>query len=386
MSVEKNALLSITDRCVKCGLCLPACPTYVLSGNEAESPRGRIALIEGFARGQLSADEHLIGHLDRCLQCRRCETRCPSGVPYGRLIDDAWALIRRPATPLQRLQLKVITTPALGRGALRLNRLLPHLPGIEPGLQGAATGSSEFRRFHDHYPAQRQQRGRVGLFLGCIARSTQNTTLHAAIRLLTLGGYEVFVPSGQACCGAMHAHSGNQDQAARMAANNTQAFAGQGLDVVVSLATGCGQQLDESGQLESHQDINRFLADQGVLKSLSFSALPARALLHTPCSLSSDVPVSALLEHIPELRLSPLTSGYGCCGAAGRHLLSHPEQGRQLRAPLVADIVDQSPDYLLTSNPGCALHLASGIADTHTAVLHPVELLLRQCAEAGESA
>lgn len=386
MPADTTDLLTNTDRCVKCGLCLPACPTYALTGNEAESPRGRIALIEGVVRGQLALESHLSDHLDNCLRCRRCEAACPSGVPYGRIIDDASASIGRPAGPLQRLQLKVISTPALGRSALALARLLPRLPGIDSGLQAAATAGSGFRRFRDRYPARGQQRGRVGLFLGCIARSTQNTALHAAIRLLSLGGYEVIVPPRQGCCGAMHAHSGDREQAARLAADNRRAFAGLGLDAILSLASGCGQQLDDSGQLEGHQDISRFLADQGVLDALEFGPLPVSALLHMPCSLATDSPIPTLLARIPELRLSLLATGYGCCGAAGRHLLSHPLQGRRLRAPLLADIAEQAPDYLLTSNPGCALHLASGIAAGRTEVLHPVELLLRQCAAAGESA
>lgn len=386
MPEKKNDLLALADRCVKCGLCQPACPTYGLTGNESESPRGRIALIEGLLRGQLELDERLIGHLDHCLQCRRCEARCPSGVPYGRIIDATWQQIGRPAGRLERMQMAVITRPRLSVTALRLARHLPRLPGIAPELQQAAGKAAGFRRFRHHYPVHGAARGRVGLFLGCIARTTQNAALHAAIGLLTRLGYEVLVPARQGCCGALHAHSGAAGQAARLAAHNQAVFSGQGLDAVVSLASGCGQHLDASGQAGPHQDISRFLADSGRLDQLKLRPLPARALLHTPCSLAADIPVAGLLAHIPALQLTPLSSGYGCCGAAGRHLLSPSGQGQQLRAPLLDDVRHQAPDYLLTSNPGCALHLAAGMTDGPIEVLHPVELLLRQCTTDDESA
>lgn len=382
MSADKNDLLDLADRCVKCGLCLPACPTYRLAGSESESPRGRVALIEGLLRGQLAAtDPTLWDHLESCLLCRQCEHACPSGVAFGRLMDSARELAPHKHRLPQRLRTHLLSSPLLSRLAIGVGKRLPSSLLPQPRLAEAVSSTQSYRAFHSRTHGRKPNRGKVGLFLGCIARTSQNAALHAAQELLELAGFEVVIPPRQGCCGAMHAHQGMAGQAHTMAAANRRAFDEDSLDAVVSLASGCGLHLQETAQLPAaHLDISTFLIQNNAFAELRFNPLAAKVLLHTPCTLHSGSDhVVALLQHIPQLQVAPITAGYGCCGAAGTHLLTHPDQAKRLRQPLSEDIAQRRPDYLLTSNPGCALHLAAATAGKQPEVLHPIELLARQC-------
>jgi glycolate oxidase iron-sulfur subunit len=244
--VESAArLLEEADRCVKCGLCLPACPTYRLAALEAESPRGRIALIQGLLQGGLAPAPGLERHLDNCLGCRACEAACPSGVRYGVLIDGVRTGLQRPRSIGRRALLALASRPrwfaaasalARGLGWRRLAGWLPGPPGRWLGLVPPAAGpepQSLARR-----PAG-AARGRVGLFLGCVAREADGAVHDATARVLAALGYEVFCPEGQGCCGAMHLHAGLAEEAGRLADANRRAFAGLGLEAVVVSATGC---------------------------------------------------------------------------------------------------------------------------------------------------
>ena len=376
------------DRCVKCGLCLPECPTYRLTLDEAESPRGRIALIDGVASGSLRPNRRFDQHLDNCLLCRRCERVCPSGVRYGALMDQARTLTRQRRPGWLRWTAEVLVRPVALRPLLQVGRLTPrgnHLAGRFAAL--ARAGDRRAPPKPGSYPPAAVRRGRVGLFLGCVGRFTQAETLHAAIRLLQRLGYEVVVPADQGCCGALHAHLGDAARAAALAQENCSAFE-LGLDVIVSVATGCGAQLADApeyrGRLPSpHLDINAFLAEQ-PLGELSWRPLPERVLVHTPCSqlnvLRSADSVGRILRHIPLLEIEDLPDNDACCGAAGSYLLSHPDTARRLREPKLAAAVRSTPHWLVTSNPGCALHLADGLraAGRPLPVVHPVQLLERQ--------
>lgn len=381
-----GAIIAGADRCVKCGLCLPHCPTYGLTRNEADSPRGRIALAEALARGALDADPLLLGHLDGCLLCRRCESVCPSQVAYGALLDQtrALTLARRPRW--LRWAAALLSRRRLGALGIPLGALLP--ARWLPGSAGLARAARQLRRQRQRTrptPAPATSAlPRVALFLGCVGDAAQPGVRQAARGLLQAAGVQVEIPSGQGCCGAMHAHLGDRDGAARLAARNQHAFAPLRPDAIISLASGCGTQLDEQQPPlpAPHRDISHYLQDNHLLDGLRFAPLAARVLLHTPCSLANtpggDTVVTRLLGHIPGLQVSPLTAGSFCCGAAGLQLLSHPAQGAALRAPKLAAIRTAAPDILVTSNPGCALHLLAGLEGPVPEVLHPVELLYRQ--------
>ena len=379
------AITGQADRCVKCGLCLPHCPTYALSRNEAESPRGRIALAEALARGTLTATPGLLTHLDNCLLCRRCETACPSGVAYGSLLDHVRALTLPHRPRWLRIAASLLRHRWVVRTGIQLSRGLPSswLPGA--GVLARAARQLASRRVDiKATPSPVAGAPRVGLFLGCVAGVVQRSALQAAQDLLEAAGATVVTPQHQVCCGAMHGHLGELGKARHLAERNRQAFADAKLDAIVSLASGCGSQLnDQQPPLPApHADVSRYLLTSGLIDRLAFAPLPGLVLLHTPCTLARQpgaaAAVHSLLSRIPQLTISTLDAGHGCCGAAGLQLLSHTDQANSLRAPLLAAITRSQADYLITSNPGCALHLLAGIEGPKPEVLHPVELLLRQ--------
>jgi glycolate oxidase iron-sulfur subunit len=387
--------LAAADLCVKCGLCLPHCPTYRETQNEAQSPRGRIALMQGLATGLLAPGAALQGHLDGCLTCRACEAVCPAHVPYGRLIDAAReglaaqdprraraarmiavVLARRPLRfavavllwlyqhlGLQRL---VRATRLLGRGSLaRLDSLLPrvHLPRLPRGSAGSGL------------PA-------VALFANCTSPLVEPETLDAAVSLLERLGCAVSVPAAQGCCGALHQHAGLVAGARLCATANVAAFAAA--DAVVGIASGCTAQLLEydEGFARKVRDLHAFIATHPALPGLAFEPLHARVLLHTPCTLRNVVGgehhVRALLERIPGLQVDMMD--VGCCGAAGSYVVTQPAMADALVASKVAQADALQPAFVLSSNVGCALHLSAALARAGitAAVWHPLRLLARQ--------
>lgn len=384
-----NTLKAELDRCVKCGMCLAECPTYRLESNENESPRGRLALIEGLVHGHLDKDQALVAHLDHCLGCRRCERVCPSQVRYGFLIDEArnllgesnnthWAgLIQKPS--LLRLGTKLAN--ALPAALTAPLGAMHRLHGIARALH-----ASEAPPAAGDYPARSvRPRGHVGLFLGCASAAQQGGALKAALRLLQQAGFKVSIPSDGSCCGALSQHSGDPQTAARLADQNRGAFP-QGLDKVLSIASGCGIQLDSYDPpiAAGHQDICRFLLECGGLGRDDFSPLATPVFLHTPCSVENvyrgGTWARGLLALIPDLVPVTLGEPGQCCGAAGDYMLRHPDKARQLRQPLLDPLPPGEHLILLTSNVGCAMHIADGLREVagKVEVLHPVELLARQ--------
>ncbi len=397
--------LDAADQCVKCGMCLPHCPTYGVTLNEAESPRGRIMLMQALATGALVADAAVEAHLDGCLTCRACEVVCPAQVPYGRLIDAVReqlaharpqrarlaslmaavltnrALLWLVALPLwlyQRLGLQhvVRSLRLLGRGRLaRLESLLPtvHLPRLPA-------------------PSARTDGMEVMLFANCTSPLAEAGALRAAVTLLEALGCRVTVPAGQTCCGAMHQHAGLAQPARACAARNLEAFAGGA--PIVGIASGCTAQLLDYGLLAGAaradgfvkrvQDIGAFVLAHPAFEKLQFEPLPARVLLHTPCTLRNVVKqpdvVRRLLARIPALEVEAFDSA--CCGAAGSYFLTQPEMADALLEPKLQRARASQPDVVVSSNVGCAIHLAAGLRrDGVTArVAHPLELLAAQLA------
>ncbi len=374
------------DRCVKCGMCLPECPTYRLERNENESPRGRLALMEGLLQDRLPGDATLTRHLDNCLGCRRCERVCPSLVPYGLLLD----LARERLTGGRPRRLAaLIQSPILQRWGTQLARLTPRalsrpLRTLD-GLQRLATAlpaNANAPPAGDYPPLRGTPRGRVGLFLGCATAAQQGGALQAVLQLLRYAGFRVLIPAQAGCCGALSLHSGDPGRAARLAATNRAAF-DLSLDAVVSIASGCGVHLDDYQPPlpTGHLDINRFLLEQGDLRAADFAPLADEVLVHTPCSMENVYRggdwVDALLSLIPELRLRAVGEAGQCCGSAGDYMLRHPELAERLRAPILEATGAHAARILLTSNVGCAMHLAEGLQRAGLAipVMHPVSVL-----------
>lgn len=414
---SRARLLAEANRCVSCGLCLPHCPTYRLTLSEADSPRGRIAMIHGVASQRIPMNERFAVHIDRCLTCRACEVVCPNHVAYGRLIDETRAMMVIPTSDSSRR--KVVIKKNRFRSLLEsifidkssrfdLVRPLIYLfqkIGLQQGLLrsdlvrrtklGLLLSKLPWIRFPLHawqevYPAIGVQRGEVALFLGCVARLVDVETNLSAILVLNQLGYTVHVPNAQTCCGALYQHSGRIAEATDLIQRNKNAFAGLNIKAIISTASGCGAHLTEfcsQYQTENFSvpivDVNKFLTELDW-NEIKITALSERVAVHDPCSMrnvvrASDCPYQ-LLAHIPGIELIELAGNNLCCGAAGTYFLDQPEIAESLLNDKMVALDKTGASYLVTSNVGCLLHFASGLRaqGKKIEVLHPVTLLARQ--------
>jgi glycolate oxidase iron-sulfur subunit len=403
-----NFPLADADKCVKCALCLPHCPTYLTTLDEGESPRGRIALMQGLATGALDDGPHLIAHLDHCLACRACEAVCPAEVPYGKLIDAARAELtyRGHREPLRALifahAMRDRTHRRFMRAVLRLSQLV--------GLTGLMqrSGPAALRRLAKLLPSIPKRRewkatyspragsgASVSLFLGCVADITQPQVSAAAIAMLNALGVEVHVPASQGCCGALDQHTGRSAQAKALAEQNLLAFGGA--IPVLGTASGCLATLKDyaliagepaKGFVPRVQDVSSYIAAHERLPKVQFKPWKARALVQSPCTqrnvMKSDRSVPEMLKHIPGLEVDVLPASLGCCGAAGSYMLTQPEQADAFAAKFAEAIAAKRPDVLVTSNVGCSMHLAAALKrrGLDIPVMHPVEVLAQQLPEA----
>ena len=375
------AVVPEAAQCVKCGLCLAECPTYGLTGNEAQSPRGRIALIQALDAGRLPPDRHGAEILDSCLLCRRCEAVCPSAVPFGRLMDRGRGMVRARLPFGEKLLSTLLSRPGLARRLVGLGRLLPR--AFRAGRLAAYATPARWRSKILYRPEGREAVGRIGLFTGCTGSLLDSEALDAALVLLLRAGFEVAVPAGQGCCGALEAHAGNEARAGRLLEANRAAFEGAGpLETIVSIATGCGAHLHGQPHLPApHQDVCAFLAREDVLARLRFRPARATVAVHLPCSLvnvlKTEQAVLRLLQTVPDLQLREIGRRGACCGAAGTAAILRPRVARRLRQPLVDEIDAMQPDLVVSGNPSCRLHLADGAA-AGPRFLHPLVLLAQQ--------
>jgi glycolate dehydrogenase iron-sulfur subunit len=417
-------------RCIHCGLCLNACPTYRLWNLEADSPRGRIQQMFHVFQNELSGNaqpgarisEGFVDHIDKCLDCRACETACPSGVEYGKLVEHARARIERnyerswfahvarnfffrdflsaphfieDAARLFRFyQCSGLQTVARGIGVLKLlgfaerDRLLPRIDG-----------AFFFERFGSTFPPVGQRRARVAFFAGCIANVTFSELNEATIRLLTANGCEVVVPKEQSCCGALSAHAGFRDAARQFARKNLAEFQIDDFDAIVTNAAGCGSTMKEYHHLFSEdepehaqarafvaktRDVTEFLADLGLTTRLY--PLRHRVTYQDSCHLLHGQKIREaprkLLHAIPNLDFAELPCSEICCGSAGTYNVTQTETSLQLLAEKMRHVQSTGAQTIVTTNPGCILQLRAGVAlhQTNQNVLHVVELLDRALA------
>ena len=396
-----DPLVDMAARCVSCGLCLPHCPTYRKTLSEADSPRGRIALMQGMLEQRIPANERFQAHIDLCLACRACENVCPNNVEYGRLINGVRGIVEksRRRSVLQRLGRRVlmdgvVTRPTMLRlagGALRTWQAMAGKAGwlMRFGLVRIATQLPPLRPqpvWKAVYPAAGKVRGEVALFLGCVARVTDVETLSASIFVLNRLGYTVHVPPRQGCCGAMHASLGEPEKVRAFEEQNLQAFAGVSVEAVISTATGCGTALKSyppnfAGRV---RDISEFLAEAGGWEEAGIAPLAEKVAVHEPCLMRNvlhcqDKPYD-LLRRIPGATVVPLAGNDQCCGAAGTYFLTQPDMAASLLADKIEVVKASSARILATSNIGCAMHLAVGLkaAGIEIEVVHPITLLARQ--------
>jgi len=403
----------VLRKCVHCGFCTATCPTYVLLGDELDSPRGRIYLIKDMLEQDRPATETVVRHLDRCLSCLACMTTCPSGVHYQHLIDHARAHVertyRRPLAQrlLRALLARVLPYPSRLRVGLALAALIPGslrnlrvLPAplramLQLGQGHAAASRSAVRSTHSVTPSPPPAvRGRIALIVGC-AQGVLTPATHAATqRLLARAGWEVVPVSG--CCGALVHHLGRRAEAhafaARLIANLRTASAAGEFSAVVVNASGCGTQLKDYGYMLRNEpqlasDAARFSAlSRDITEVLAQSPLPVRFLAHRPvvayhsaCSMQHGQQLDALPRHLLRaagFEVRDIPEGHLCCGSAGSYNILQPQIATQLRARKLANIERTGAAVIATGNVGCIVQLQGG---SSMPVVHTVELLDWAC-------
>ena len=392
--VDVDELLS----CVHCGLCQSACPTYVELGTEADSPRGRIHLMRAMEEGRLEPSPEVVRHLDLCLGCRACETACPSGVRYGRLVEAARPFVERhrplPARAARRALAAAFTVPWIRRTLLAPARLIAGRRWTRGWL--AFAGALPRRRRARHLPAVLEPEGAVRgtamLVTGCVAETLFSDTNHATAALLRHAGVRVLVPRHQGCCGALPLHLGARDRAAALAARLARTLADTGADWVVSNAAGCGALLREYDHLLPGDRMAATVA-RGARDALELLAElglpPARVVLdrtvavHDPCHLAHGQGVRAqvrtLLASIPRVRLVELSDSDTCCGSAGTYNLTEPAMARRLLDRKLATVAASRADIVAAANPGCLLQMRAGALQRglDVEIEHPIDLLAR---------
>jgi glycolate oxidase iron-sulfur subunit len=426
LAAQEDRLLA----CVHCGFCLPACPTYVRLGDEADSPRGRLHLMRAVGEGRLDpAAAAFQEHMDRCLGCRACETVCPSGVEYGHLLEVARerAAAARPPKLLARALPVLLATPTaravllwFGRllRATRLPRLLARhlprrgpwgtvalgmgmlaasapvrIPGVGSVRAGVDRGGREGPPPEGRDPAASPPAFRVALLDGCVQAGLFGRVNRASERVLSAAGHSCTPAPGQGCCGALHAHSGDLEGARRLARRNIAAFEESGAEVVAVNAAGCGAAMKEYGTLlagdrewsDRAREIGRRVRDLSEVLSpgaLPVGApLPLRVTWDAPCHLlhaqGIEEPPLALLRAIPGLELIPLAGASECCGGAGIYAITHPSLGGEIGGDKASAILASGADVVATSNPGCIMQIGGELLARGSAVrvLHPIELI-----------
>jgi glycolate oxidase iron-sulfur subunit len=391
------------DPCVHCGFCLSACPTYSVTADESDSPRGRILLMRALERGELEpGDPGLTEHLDRCLGCRGCEPACPSGVGYGRGLEAARTrLMAANGLPARaRFVLGCFRQTWVWRAGLRAARIVRQA-GIARRLSGSGRlgflfGMLDATRPERHGgadPAPRvagaAPRGTVALFRGCVMNALFEHVHRATRRTLEANGYRVVEAPGQVCCGALHDHAGDQAGARALAQTNLAALADRA-DFVVVNSAGCGALLKDYGHLLGTpeaaalgarvRDVSELLADAGPRPG---APVPIDVCYDAPCHLQHAQRVHqqplTMLGAIPQLRLKLLPGSDRCCGSAGIYGLLEPELSRAVLDEKLAVIEEASPRpaLMLTGNPGCLMQIGAGLKarGLPIAVAHPVEVL-----------
>ncbi|MGD2136463.1 MAG: heterodisulfide reductase-related iron-sulfur binding cluster [Gemmatimonadales bacterium] len=404
------------DPCVHCGFCLQSCPTYLVTLDEADSPRGRIVLMRGLDAGTLSPGEpELQRHLDRCLGCRACEPVCPSGVEYGTALESARAtlLSARPVSWIQRVVHAVMAEPSLRRPLLGLARLVRPVAGrfagrsrvgFAMGMLGATRmGGSADRRFAGSTPRRTAEptSRRAASFLGCIQADLFSHVHAATARVLAANGVVLLEVPHQGCCGALHAHAGQLDTARELARRNVLAFAAlpPGVPIAVD-AAGCGAMLREYGHLLADdplagpakslaarvRDVSELLAERGPRPGAS---LPLRVAYDAPCHLLHAQRVAeephAVLRAVPGLTVVPHEEAEVCCGSAGSYTLAQPSLSLEVLDRKLDALAAARPEVIATGNPGCIMQIGAGLLarGDPTPVVHPVELLDLSYARAG---
>ncbi|MDF2960156.1 MAG: glycolate oxidase [Paenibacillus sp.] len=406
------------SQCVHCGICLEACPTYQQTGLEPHSPRGRVYLIKSVAEGKLDLNEYFADPVGTCLDCRACETACPSGVQVGALIEEARGQLYKADPPkgaagvvhtfflhklfphpkrLHAVQkaLKVYQKSGL-RALVRKTKLLhvlpPHLREMEQAMPDIKT-PPVLHRMPQVMPAAGEKRARVAVLTGCVMDVMFSDINEATVNVLRQNGCEVWIPQGQSCCGALHVHAGDRDMAKTLARRNIDVFLSEDIDAIIINAAGCGSTLKEYEELlkqdeayhgkaklftDKVTDVSQFLDRLGLIPPKG--SLDLTLTYHDACHLAHAQKIRVeprrLLEAIPGVRLVPLPDADRCCGSAGIYNLTHPDMAGQLLERKMNDI-PAGCDAVVMGNPGCMMQFQVGVVRENRTekILHTVQLL-----------
>jgi glycolate dehydrogenase iron-sulfur subunit len=417
MSVQEKEKPPLYLDCIHCGLCLSSCPTYRVLGSEMDSPRGRIYLMRAYDEGRAKMTDSFVEHMFRCLDCRACETACPSGVHFGHMMEEMRGKIvdDRPAHWVARLMLnhvfpvpwrfqlaarmlhlyRVLGVQSLVRATGLLKWIAPQMAAaealmpdirIENGLTPGAT-----------YRAEGKKEGTVAFFTGCVMNSMMGSINKASVKLLTAAGYDVVIPAEQICCGALANHAGLRDTAKSMAHKNVNAFPVDRLDAIIINAAGCGAMLkeyplliDNAGVFSSKvKDITEFLVSTRIFERLN-TPMKGRVGYDDPCHLIHGQGVKAeprkLLKAIPGIDFVEVEGADQCCGSAGIYNITQNELSMEILDRKMEKIQKAKIDVLATGNPGCMFQFRYGAKKfgMKLEVLHPVELLVRSLGDSNE--
>ncbi len=404
----------LLDDCVHCGFCLPTCPTYQLWGEEMDSPRGRIYLMDLAKKGEIGLDGPFTEHIDQCLGCMACVTACPSGVQYDRLLESVRPQIERnvrrertdqwfrdaifalfpykrrlraaalPGALYQRLR----RVPGVGRLADRLPGRLGAMESLLPPVSVRAA----FARLPVYTPAVGNRRGRLALLSGCVQDVFFHRVNEATVRVLAAEGYDVLVPRDQQCCGALELHAGREEPALARARREIAVFETLDVDHVVTNVAGCGSSMKEYGHLLDDdpawaeraaafsarvRDVHEVLAEGEP--QAPRHPVPGRVAYHDACHLGHAQQVRdqprKVLRSVPGVELVDLPEAALCCGSAGIYNLVEPEAAGDLGARKAANVRSANPDVVVTANPGCLLQIGKHLGRDELPLLHPVQLL-----------
>ena len=388
-------------KCVHCGFCLPACPTYLETGLETESPRGRIALMKAVNEGRIGITPTVFQHWDLCIQCRACEVVCPSSVPYGRLIEATTAQVKqhRRVGLVPRLMGNIVLKHVLphqrrlgllfsGLGlyqrsglqwSVRKTGVLRAISGRLAGLEDSSptVSGAHFKANGQVVSATGQRRARVALLSGCVMPLVNGPEMNAVTRVLARNGCEVVVTRGQVCCGAIHSHVGDLEASRHMARRNIDAFMADGVDAVVVASAGCGVRMKEYGELLRDdpayrdkasefsamvKDVHEFLSELPFVPPKG--RLDYRVTYQDSCHLSHAQRITEapreLLRSIPGLEFVEMENSSRCCGAGGTYAITQREFSLRLLDSKMRAVADTGADVLATANPGCLIQLQLG--------------------------
>lgn len=373
-----------------CGLCLDACPTFRVTGLETESPRGRIYLMTQWKREQLPFTDEQARHIDLCLGCRTCEAVCPSGVPYGRIIENGRAEVERLRSPGPRHRLaktalrQLVGHPARLRAFGSMTRAAQAL-----GLTSVVSSGRQLPKLRAPFrpptggvaPAIGPRLHRVAFLVGCVMPILYPQSHDAAVRLLQLAGCEVWFPSGERCCGALHAHNGDLEEAERLRDANARTYAKGEFDALVVDSAGCGSHLKDfypnlNGRVK---DLSEWLAEIGLPEPKREVKL--RVTYQDACHLAHAQRIKRqprdLIRAIPGVELVEMRHPDICCGAAGLYSTLEPAMSKRILAEKLDDLTATRAELVVTGNPGCQMQLAAGLRSrgSHIRVEHLSELL-----------